>query len=164
VGLQAGDVVADIGAGTGVFSVPMANVVGPTGMVFAVEVDEGFLPIIREKATGAGISNIQAVLGEFEDPRLPRQDVEVAFFHDVLHHVERRAEYILAVASYMAPQSRMVVVDYDRNIPGNPHQNDPTLMISEEEVNAWMAAAGFMPRERFNLFEEKFFVVYQRGN
>ena len=48
LGLQAGDVVADIGAGTGVFSVPMALAVGPPGTVLAVEVDAGFLPMIAE--------------------------------------------------------------------------------------------------------------------
>lgn len=163
IGLEVGDVVADIGAGTGIFSVPMAHVVGATGVVLAQEVDAGFLPIIQEKARSEGVSNVEAVLGEYEDPKLPRRDVDVAFFHDVLHHIEKRAEYILTLAGYMAPASRIVVVDYDRNLPGNPHQNDPTLMISQEEVATWMAAAGYQPTEEFDLFEEKFFIVYTRG-
>lgn len=162
--LQPGDIVADIGAGTGIFSIPMANVVGPSGVVFAQEVDADFLPIIQEKARAEGVSNVQAVFGEFEDPKLPRNDVDVAFFHDVLHHIEKRAEYIMTLAAYMAPESRIVVVDYDRNLAGNPHQNDPTLMLSQEEVTAWMAAAGYRLTEEFDLFEEKFFAVYSRGN
>jgi hypothetical protein len=70
----------------------------------------------------------------------------------------------MTLAAYMAPESRIVVVDYDRNLAGNPHQNDPTLMLSQEEVTAWMAAAGYRLTEEFDLFEEKFFAVYSRGN
>jgi 2-polyprenyl-3-methyl-5-hydroxy-6-metoxy-1,4-benzoquinol methylase len=164
IGLQPGDVVADIGAGTGIFSIPMGNVVGPTGKVYAQEVDAGFIPLIQEKARSAGLANVEAVLGEYEDPKLPSRDVDVAFFHDVLHHIEKRAEYIATLAGYMAPASRIVVVDYDRSLPGNPHQSDPTLMITQEEVNGWMAAAGFTLTEEFDLFEEKFFAVYTRGS
>ncbi len=80
--IQPGDVIADVGAGTGVFSVSLARAVGPTGPVLAVEVDPGFLPMIEQKAVDGGVENIQTVLGEFTDPNLPRRDIDVAFFHD----------------------------------------------------------------------------------
>jgi predicted RNA methylase len=161
--LEPGDVVADIGAGTGIFSVPIARAVGPTGTVYAVEVDGGFLPIIESKAREAGLSNVRTVLGEFGDPKLPVRNIEVAFFHDVLHHIQDRAAYLRALAGYMAPASRIVVVDYDRSHPATPHQNEPEMLISQDEVTAWMAAAGFRPVQEFELFEEKFFVVYGRN-
>jgi len=160
--LQPGQVVADIGAGTGVFSVPLARAVGAMGTVLAVEVDAGFLPMIDEKAREAGLENIQTVLGEFEDPKLPRRDVDVAFFHDVLHHVEQRQAYLMTVASYMAPGSRIVVVDYDMNKAGVPHGNQPEMLISPEQVAEWMANAGFEVTREIDLFEEKFFVIYTK--
>lgn len=162
VQLEPGEVVADIGAGTGIFSVPMAKAVGPDGVVISVEIDPGFLPIIQKKADEQGVSNISTVLGEFDDPRLPRRDVEVAFFHDVLHHVEHRQEYLQALAKYMAPGGRIVVVDYDKNKPGNPHANQPELLIGPEDVKQWMAAAGFEPSREVHMFEEKFFVIYTK--
>ncbi len=162
VQLQPGEVVADIGAGTGIFSVPMAKAVGPDGMVISVEIDPGFLPIIQQKADERGVTNISTVLGEFDDPRLPRKDVDVAFFHDVLHHVEHRQQYIEALAKYMAPGGRIVVVDYDKNKPGNPHANQPELLIGPEDVRQWMAAAGFEPTREVHMFEEKFFVIYTK--
>lgn len=103
IGLRPGELVADIGAGTGIFSVPLARAVSPGGRVLAVEVDPGFLPIIASKASQVGLENIQPVLGQFGDPRLPRGDVDVAFLHDVLHHIEQRASYIQKLASYLAP-------------------------------------------------------------
>ena len=78
IGLEAGEVVADIEAGTGVFSAPIAERVGPGGLVITVEVDPGFLPIILDHASRADVSNVRAVLGEFEDPKLPRNDIDVA--------------------------------------------------------------------------------------
>ncbi|HUP53352.1 MAG TPA: methyltransferase domain-containing protein, partial [Longimicrobiales bacterium] len=129
IGLSPGDVVADIGAGTGIFSVPMAREVAPEGLVLAVEVDAGFLPIIESKARENGVDNVQPVLGEFGDPKLP-QSVDVAFFHDVLHHIEQRQAYIMALAQYMSVGSRIVVVDYDMNVEGVPHSNEPAMLIS----------------------------------
>jgi cyclopropane fatty-acyl-phospholipid synthase-like methyltransferase len=161
MGLSPGDVVADIGAGTGIFSVPMAREVAPEGLVLAVEVDAGFLPIIESKARENGVDNVRGVLGEFGDPKLP-QNVDVAFFHDVLHHIEQRQAYITALAQYMAVGSRIVVVDYDMNVDGVPHSNQPEMLISPDQVAGWMRAAGFEPTREIDMFEDKFFVVYTK--
>jgi len=105
IGLQPGEVVADMGAGTGIFSVSLARAVGPSGTVLAMEIDPGFLPMIEQKAVDGGVTNVQTVLGEFQDPKLPREDVDVAFFHDVIHHIEGRRAYLRTTASYLAPRT-----------------------------------------------------------
>ena len=161
IGLSPGDVVADIGAGTGIFSVPMAREVAPEGLVLAVEVDAGFLPIIESKARENGVDNVQPVLGEFGDPKLP-QSVDVAFFHDVLHHIEQRQAYIIALAQYMSVGSRIVVVDYDMNVERVPHSNEPAMLISPDQVAGWMRAAGFEPTREVDMFDDKFFVIYTK--
>jgi ubiquinone/menaquinone biosynthesis C-methylase UbiE len=162
IGLRPGDVVADIGAGTGIFSVPMARAVGASGTVYSVEVDAGFLPLIEAKAREGGVTNVRTVLGEFGDPRLPTRDVDVAFFHDVLHHIEQRAAYIRALAAYLPSGSRIVVVDYDKNVPGIPHANQPEMLIGPEDVRGWMSAAGFDVTREVAMFDDKFFVVYTK--
>ena len=162
MGLQRGDVVADVGAGTGVFSVSVARAVGPTGTVLAVEVDPGFLPMIAQKAVDGGVENIQTVLGEFTDPKLPRRDIDVAFFHDVIHHIEGRQAYLQATARYMAPGSRIVVVDYHGGHPNAPHGDQPELQITLREVREWMGVAGFDLTREFDLFDEKFFVEFTK--
>ena len=101
--LKPGDVVADIGAGTGVFSVPFGEAVSAGGKVYAVEIDEDFFSYITRRAEANGVKNVQTVLGEFSDPSLPVPDVDLAFFHDVLHHVEDRALYLKNLASYVKP-------------------------------------------------------------
>lgn len=161
-GFRAGETVADIGAGTGIFSVPIARAVGSEGTVLAVEVDEGFLPIIEQKAREQGVSNVRPVLGQFTDPRLPQRDIDVAFFHDVLHHIEQREAYILTLATYMQPGSRIVVVDYNGDVQGIPHANQPEMVIRPAEVARWMDAAGFDVTREIDMFDDKFFVVYTK--
>ena len=121
--LQPGQTVADIGAGTGLLVVPMAKAIGPKGRAYAVEIDAGFFPEIKKRADAAQVSNVQTVLGKFTDPGLPVRTIDVALFHDVLHHVESRAEYLKTLAGYLAPAGRIVVVDYEGG--QGPHAQRP---------------------------------------
>ena len=152
MGIRPGDVVADVGAGTGVFSVSLARATGPTGTVLAVEVDAGFLPMIAQKGVDGGVENIQTVLGEFTDPKLPRRDLDVAFFHDVIHHIEGRQAYLQATAQYLGPGDR----------PGAPHSGQPEMLITLRQVREWMSVAGFDLTQEFDLFDDKFFVVFTK--
>ena len=162
IGLEPGEIVAEIGAGTGIFSVPLARAVSRGGMVLAVEVDAGFLPMIADKERLAGLDNIKPMLGQFEDPDLPRTDVDVAFFHDVLHHIADRGPYLQKTASYLKPGGRIVVVDYDMNVPGVPHANQPEMLISPDQVDGWMRAAGLELTRTVDMFDDKFFVIYTK--
>jgi len=157
--LKPGDVVADLGAGSGLFAFPMAKAVGP-GRVYAVELDEGFLTHMRAKAQAERVTNILPILGKFTDPSLPARDVDVAFFHDVLHHVQDRPAYLKNVASYVKPAGRIVVIDM--NPAQSPHRDQPELIVSKEQTTTWMAELGFAPAEDISLFSDKWFVVYRR--
>lgn len=105
--LKPGDKVADIGAGTGAFSLPFARTVAPSGKVYAVDIDAGLLDYIAQKTEKEKVKNIQTVKGEFSDPKLPAGDIDLAFFHDVLHHVEKRQAYLKTLATYMKPSGRI---------------------------------------------------------
>ena len=156
--LKPGDVVTDLGAGTGVFSRPLARAVGTTGKVLAVEIDQALLDHISQQAQEENLKNIEPVRGEFEDPKLPRRDVDLAFFHDVLHHIEKREVYLRALSSYLKPTARIVVIDM---IEG--HRDDLEMQITQEQVTQWMASVGFQLVEEVKLFEDKFFVIFSRN-
>jgi ubiquinone/menaquinone biosynthesis C-methylase UbiE len=157
--LRPGQTVADIGAGSGLLSVPLAKAVGPGGRVFAVEIDEGFFPIIRKRAGEAQVGNIETVLGAFTDPKLPRP-VDLALFHDVLHHVEDRAGYLKVLARYLAPSGRVFVVDYEGG--QGPHRDQPELQVTREQLAGWMKAAGLVKVEDVKLFPDKYVLGYAR--
>ncbi len=159
--LKPGQVVADLGAGPGVISLPMAKTVGPTGKVYAVDIDQTFIDHITMRAKEQGIGNVTAVLGKFTDPGLPARDVDVALFHDVLHHIKDRAEYLKNTAQYVKAGGRIAIVELDPKT--GSHRDEPALTVSREQAKAWLAAVGFKPVQEFDgLTENKWFVVYSR--
>jgi SAM-dependent methyltransferase len=163
LGLKPGIVVADIGAGSGVFSRPMAKAVAPGGRVLAVDIDQTLLDYMAQRAKQENLPNIQTVLGKFEDPNLPTKQVDLAFFHDVLHHIENRQAYLKNLAASMKPQGRIALVEMDEHDPKGPHHDTPAMLMSRKQVDVWMAEIGFHPVQDFDLFPgKKWFVIYQR--
>ena len=176
--LKPGDTLADIGAGSGEFSMPFARTVAPSGKVYAVEVDQELVDHLRERARDEGASNVETVLGEFTDPRLPKPNIDLAFFHDVLHHVRDRAGYLKNLARYIKPEGRIAIIERGHHGPpehggrrsGEGGDNRPAererrseLHMTQEQVTAWMADVGFKPAEEYYLFEGgKWFVVFAR--
>ena len=158
--LKPGNVVADIGAGSGVFTLPLARAVASTGKVYAVDIEKGLVDHITKKATEQKATNVQAVLGKFTDPNLPGRDVDLVFIYDVLHHIENRAEYIKNLAPYLKRTARIAVIDFHPEL--GPHKNDPALQITRDQTKAWMAAIGFKPVAEHRLYEDKWFVEYSR--
>jgi ubiquinone/menaquinone biosynthesis C-methylase UbiE len=159
--LKQGDVVADLGAGSGVFSIPLAQAVGPKGKVYAVDIDQGFLDYINKKAQAQNVKNVVTVLGKFTDPNLPAKDVDVAFFHDVLHHIDKRAEYLKSLGPYVKPLGKVVFIDLDP-VTGS-HKDEPALTVSTDQAKAWMADVGFTPIKKIDMFTDKWFVIYGRN-
>jgi ubiquinone/menaquinone biosynthesis C-methylase UbiE len=160
LGLKPGQTVADIGAGPGVLSLPLAKAVSPGGKVYAVEIDQGFLDRINLKTRAANVTNVATVLGTFGDPALPARDVDVALFHDVLHHIKDRAGYLKATAAYVKPGGRIAVVELP---PDGSHKDEPELIVTKDQVKRWMTDAGFAPVQELTGLDGKWFVIYGRS-
>jgi ubiquinone/menaquinone biosynthesis C-methylase UbiE len=158
--IRPGDVIADIGAGTGLFSVPLAKAASAGGVVYAVDIEQGLLDHIATQAKELQATNVHTVLGKFTDPNLPKTNVDLAFINDVLHHIEDRPGYLKNLARYLKPSGRIVIIDYIPNL--SPHKEDPALLVSKDEATSWLAAIGFKPVEQFDLFQDRWFVVYSR--
>src|SRR3990172_4275287 len=117
--LKPGTIVADIGSGSGTYSIPMAKAIAPNGILYAVDIDQKMLDFVSERAKKEGVTNLRTVLGEYDDPKLPVKDVDVAFFHRVLHMIEHRQAYVNATAKYLKPDGRIVVIDKEREKSDN---------------------------------------------
>ena len=156
--LKPGDVVADIGAGSGVFEAPLAHAVSPGGKVYAVDIEQGLVDHITQRAGELHLTNVQGVLGKFTDPNLPVRNIDLAFINDVLHHIQDRPAYLMNLAAYLKPSGRIAVIEFVPEL--GSHKNQPELQVTERQAVAWMAAAGLKPVEKLELFPDKWFVIF----
>ncbi|HLH00367.1 MAG TPA: methyltransferase domain-containing protein [Bryobacteraceae bacterium] len=162
--LKPGMVVADIGAGSGLFSRRLAKAVAPGGKVYAVDIQQDLLDYIDKRDKEENIRNVQTVLGEFNDPKLPARNVDLAFINDVLHHIQNRAAYLKALGTYIKPTGRIAIIEMNKDDPKTPHRNQPELLVGRDEILQWMSNAGFkLAEEHPDLFPgTKWFLVFAR--
>ena len=116
-GVKPGLTVADIGSGTGLFTFLMAEKVGCTGKVFAVDIAKPFLMSIEARARKAGLSVIQTVHCSEDSVDLPENSIDVAFICDVYHHFEFPESSVRSIRKALRPGGTLVLVDFER-IPG----------------------------------------------
>lgn len=118
--LKPGMVVADLGAGTGYFSFPMAEKVGPKGKVLAVDIQKEMLDIIRRRMKAKKVTNIEPVLGTITDPKLPAGKVDLILMVDVYHEFSHPYEMTVAMIKALKVGGLLVFVEYrleDPNVP-----------------------------------------------
>lgn len=109
--LRPGDQVADIGAGGGYFTFRLADAVGPTGRVFAVDVDEDVLQELRDEVRERGYTNITVVRGEFDDPLLPDGEIDLVFVCNTYHHIDGQTAYFDRLRTDLEPEGRVALLE-----------------------------------------------------
>lgn len=152
LGLKPADTVADIGAGSGYFARRFAL---HAGKVYAVDVDEKLLGMVRAKAP----ANLETILAAPDDPRLPQRSIDTVFICDVLHHIENRPAYYAKLAKALKPGGRMVVIDFHKkDLPVGP---PPPMKLADQEVIAEFQKAGFVLRKRLDSLPYQYFLFFE---
>lgn len=157
LGVKPGMRIADLGAGTGVFSVPLARAVGPQGKIYAIDIDPGLLTIVSEKAEAAGLKNIEPVTAGPSDPRLP-EPVDLIFLCDTLHHIAGQGAYVKQFQKLLRPGGRVAVIEFAEGKWPAGHES---FAISPAQVDGWMQAAGFTRTAVHTFLETNFFRLYE---
>lgn len=109
--LKPGSRVADLGSGGGYFTFRLADAVGPSGRVYAVDIDEGMIEYVRSDARKRGYDNIETILASHDDPRLPAEGVDMIFTCNTYHHLSNRSAYFERAARYLRPGGRVAVIE-----------------------------------------------------
>ncbi len=113
VGLKEGDWVADIGAGTGLYTVLFSEEVGASGRVLAEDIEPLFLDLINQRAADLGADNVTAVLGREDDVTLPKSSVDVVFIADTYHYFEDREAVMRSIYETLKPGGTLILVEFD---------------------------------------------------
>lgn len=163
IGLKPGMKVADIGAGTGLFTLPFASAVGAEGKVYAVEIAPKFLTHIRARAQKANVANVEPVLCTDRSVALPENSIDLAFICDVYHHFEFPQASLASLHKALKPGGEIVLIDFKR-IPGESSNFVMGHVRAGQEVfESEVAAAGFEKvGEVKDVLKENYFVRFRR--
>ncbi|HTB20400.1 MAG TPA: class I SAM-dependent methyltransferase [Bryobacteraceae bacterium] len=142
LGIRPGMVVADVGAGTGYMSLRLAKRVGPTGKVYANDLQPEMLRRLRENAVQAGLTNIETVQGEEADPKLPLGRMDLVLLVDVYHEFSKPREMIDKIREALKPDGRLVLLEYRKEDPSVPIRLEHKMTVAE--VKAELEPQGFL--------------------
>ena len=163
VGLKPGMAMADIGAGTGLFTLHFAQAVGADGKVFAVEIAKNFLEHIKARASKASASNVQTILCTEKSVELPESSIDLAFICDVYHHFEYPQATLATLHTALKPGGELVLIDFKR-IPGESSDFIMGHVRAGQDVfESEVIAAGFEKVSEVNdVLKENYFVKFRR--
>jgi arsenite methyltransferase len=157
LGIQPGAIVADIGSGGGYFTFRLATAAGPTGRVYAVDVDPDMIDLIAKTAKEKAVANIEPILAKPNDPLLPNTGVDLIFTSNTYHHIDNRVAYFANLRQHLRPGGKVAIVDFDRRawLEGLLRHYTPSEFIKRE-----MDQAGFALQQELDFLDRQSFLIF----
>ncbi|OGR50594.1 MAG: hypothetical protein A2049_10890 [Elusimicrobia bacterium GWA2_62_23] len=140
-GIKPGDVILDLGCGMGYFAIPASRMVGPRGMVYAVDASGVMLAELRSKTASTGIFNIQTFQTRIGKLEVPAADYTLALLANVLHEVDDKKSFLAALAAALKPGTKLSIIEWKKaETPAGPPVKE---RLSEDELQVLLKKAGF---------------------
>ncbi len=160
--LRPGEVVADLGAGSGYFTFRIAPKVGNIGKVLAVEIQEAMLNALRARASSLKATNVEVVQGSEIDPHLPASSVDLVLIVDVYHELAYPFEVMTKVREGLKPRGRVVFVEYRKEDPAIPIKEVHKMSVKQLEKE--MNAVGLVRVRTVETLPVQHIVIFERRN
>jgi ubiquinone/menaquinone biosynthesis C-methylase UbiE len=158
LGLRTGEIIADIGAGSGYFTFRLAHHVGDKGRVYAVDVSPDMIVHINRRIRELKVSNVVSVLAEPDDPLLADRSVDRFFFCDSWHHIENQTQYLSIMKRMLKPKGEVVMIDFHKkDIPVGPPLQ---MKIAREDVIKQLESNGFRLSKEHTFLPYQYFLVF----
>lgn len=158
LGLKPGEVVADIGAGSGYFTFHLARHVGEKGKVYAVDVSSDMILHINRRIRDANATNVVTILSDPDDPLLPDRSVNRFFICDVWHHVENPTKYLSLMKKMLKPGGEVVMIDFHKKeLPFGPPLQ---MKIAREDLIKQLEENGFRLSKEHTFLPYQYFLVF----
>ncbi len=155
-----GEAVADVGAGTGYLSAPIAKRVGTNGLVFAVEIQQEMLDLLSSKMSAQGIQNVRPILGTIRDTKLPKSRVDTVLMVDVYHEFSEPREMMQSICAALKTNGRVVFVEYRAEDPEVPIKTVHKMSVNQVRKEAelfplkWEKTIETLPRQHIIIFRK----------
>jgi ubiquinone/menaquinone biosynthesis C-methylase UbiE len=161
IGIKKGAVVADIGAGSGYMTVRMARRVGANGIVYANDIQQPMLELLDKRLKKAKITNVRAILGSPDDPKLPLESIEMALLVDVYHEFSQPQAMLRHLHDALKAGGRLVLLEYRKEDPSIPIRPEHKMSVAEAKME--VEAEGFklgrvddsLPRQHVLIFTKR---------
>lgn len=161
LGLGEGMTIADIGCGPGFFTIPAAQIVGPTGVTLAADIQGEMLSAVRSRALEHGLTNVRIVKTNDREIPIPPGTCDFALLAFTLHEIEHRASFLHRAARALKPGGRLIALEWDKaEGPVGPPQED---RISPDELMADAQAAGLRMVDERSLSDDQYLRVFERA-
>ncbi len=161
-GVLPGMTVADVGAGTGLFTRLFARAVGPGGKVYAVDISRTFIDNVQRTSRAQGLNNVTGIVNSQTDTGLPPSAVDLVFLCDTYHHFEHPQKMLASIHRALKPGGILVIVDFER-IPG---KSSAWILghvrAGREQVIREIEAVGFRLIDQPALLKENFYLRFRR--
>ena len=158
LGLKPGEVIADIGAGSGYFTFRLARHVGDKGKVYAVDVSPDMILHINRRIRELKVNNVVSILADPDDPLLPDHSVNRFFFSESWHHIENQKKYLSLMKRMLKPGGEIVMVDFHkRDLPVGPPMQ---MRIAREDLMKQMESNGFRLVKEHTFLPYQYFLVF----
>jgi arsenite methyltransferase len=158
--LKSGDVIADIGAGTGYFTRRFAVAVGPEGKALGLDIEQSMIGYMNKDAKRLNLNNYVARRVKSDDPELAPASVDVVFLCDTYHHIEDRVNYFKRVAAGLKPGGRLVIVDfYKKELPYGP---PPAHKLAKDVVIDELRRAGYSLKQDLRFLPYQYYLEFVR--
>jgi arsenite methyltransferase len=156
--LKPGEVIADIGAGSGYFTFRLAHHVSAKGKIYAVDVSSDMIRHINRRIRELKANNIVSILAEPDDPLLHEQSVNRFFICDVWHHVEDQAKYLSLMKRMLKPGGEIVMIDFHKKeLPFGPPLQ---MKIAREDLIKQMESSGFRLSKEHSFLPYQYFLIF----
>lgn len=161
-GVRAGMTVADVGAGTGLYTRLFAKTVGPKGKAYAVDISKKFIDNILRTAREQGLNNVEGIVNTQTDTKLPANSVDLVFLSDTYHHFEHPQPIMASIHRALKSGGTLVVIDFRRE-PGKSSQwVVEHTRLGKDEARREIEAAGFDLIEDRDLLKENYFLKFKK--
>jgi len=162
IGIRPGMSIADIGAGTGYFSIRMAKRVGPGGKIYANDIQPEMLVRLKRRVADAGLSNVQAVLGTESDPKLPAKTMDLILMVDVYHEFSQPQLMLQNLRRALKDDGALVLLEYRKEDPRIPIR--PEHKMSVEEVKTEVTPEGFKFDKVLEVLPRQHILIFRKAN